>query len=136
MATRRFPGPAGVLALGALFCAVGSLLPVSHADVTASGLGTTVNEPAAGIFEITGGTRPNNGANLFHSFGDFTLDTPQVANFVNGSGLATANILGRVTGGNPSSIFGTIDTSSFAGANLFLMNPAGILFGQIGRAHV
>jgi len=40
-------------------------------------------------------------------------------------------ILGRVTGGNPSSIFGTIQTNAFGGfgnANLFLMNPAGVSF--------
>ena len=39
------------------------------------------------------------------------------------------NILGRVTGGNLSSIFGTIQTTGFGNANLFLMNSAGFLFG-------
>jgi hypothetical protein len=34
-----------------------------------------------------------------------------------------------VTGGNPSQIYGTIQTTDFPGANLFLMNPAGVLFG-------
>jgi hypothetical protein len=34
-----------------------------------------------------------------------------------------------VTGGNPSQIYGTILTTDFPGANLFLMNPAGVLFG-------
>src|SRR5437773_1829029 len=38
-------------------------------------------------------------------------------------------LLSRVTGGNPSSIFGTIQTTGFGSANLFLLNPAGVLFG-------
>ena len=52
-----------------------------------------------------------------------------MANFLNDSGLPTSNILSRVTGDNPSNIFGTIQTTNFAGANLFLLNPNGIVFG-------
>ena len=37
---------------------------------------------------------------LFHSFGDFNVPNNNIANFLNNSGLATSNILGRVTGGN------------------------------------
>ena len=58
-----------------------------------------------------------------------TSPTYNIANFFNDSGLATSNILGRVTGGNLSNIFGTIQTTGFGNANLFLMNPAGFLFG-------
>jgi filamentous hemagglutinin family protein len=50
----------------------------------------------------------------------FSNTTPQ---------LTTSNIIGRVTGGNVSSIFGTIDSASYPGANLFLLNPAGVFFG-------
>jgi filamentous hemagglutinin family protein len=66
---------------------------------------------------------------LFHSFGQFNVGTGDVANFFNETGLPTLNILSRVTGGNPSQIYGTIQTTDFPGANLFLMNPAGVLFG-------
>src|SRR5678816_4887301 len=59
-----------------------------------------------------------------------------VANFLNNSGLPTSNILGRVTGGNISNIFGTIQTTGFGGANLFLMNPAGFLFGPNATVQV
>ena len=48
------------------------------------------------------------------------------------SNLPTSNILARVTGGNPSSIFGAIQTNGaggFGNANLFVMNPAGFLLG-------
>ena len=52
------------------------------------------------------------------------------------SGLPTSNILGRVTGGNISNIFGTIQTTGFGNANLFLMNPAGFLFGPNATVNV
>jgi filamentous hemagglutinin family protein len=74
--------------------------------------------------------------NLFHSFGDFNVPTNNIANFLNDSGLATSNILGRVTGGNPSTIFGTIQTTGFGNANLFLMNPTGFLFGPNATVNV
>jgi filamentous hemagglutinin family protein len=55
---------------------------------------------------------------------------------LNDTGLPTTNILGRVTGGNVSNIFGTIQTSGFGNANLFLMNPAGFLFGPNATVNV
>ena len=76
---------------------------------------------------ITGGTRA--GSNLFHSFGEFSVGLGDTATFLNDSSLATDNILGRVTGGIRSDIFGMIQTSNFGNANLFLINPAGFLFG-------
>src|ERR1043165_9807734 len=82
------------------------------------------------------GTRPGGGANLFHSFGEFGVPNNNIANFLNDSGLATSNILGRVTGGNLSSIFGTIQTTGFGNANLFLMNPVGFLFGPNATVNV
>jgi large exoprotein involved in heme utilization and adhesion len=41
-----------------------------------------------------------------------------------------------VTGGNPSTIFGTIQTTGFGNANLFLMNPTGFLFGPNATVNV
>src|SRR4029453_9494532 len=40
-----------------------------------------------------------------------------------------ATLLGRVTAGRVSAIQGTIQTTNFPGANLFLLNPAGWVFG-------
>ncbi|MDR4468457.1 MAG: filamentous hemagglutinin N-terminal domain-containing protein, partial [Nitrospira sp.] len=107
--------------------------------ITPSGLNTQVSSPlpAEGNktqFDITGGTRA--GTNLFHSFGQFDVPTNNIANFLNDSGLATSNILGRVTNGNPSSIFGTIQTTGFDNAKLFLMNPSGIIFGPTASLNV
>jgi filamentous hemagglutinin family protein len=74
--------------------------------------------------------------NLFHSFGNFNVPNNNAANFLNNSGLPTSNILGRVTGGNASNIFGTIQTTGFGNANLFLMNPAGFLFGPNATVNI
>src|SRR5262245_50619166 len=109
--------------------------------ITSSGLNTQIsapiNIPGGKVqFDITGGTRPGAGANLFHSFGNFNVPTNNIANFLNETALPTSNILARVTGGNLSSIFGTIQTTGFGNANLFLMNPAGFLFGANATVNV
>jgi len=109
---------------------------VSDAQVTTSitsttgagDLGTSVTQ-AGNLYDIGGGTRPGNGPNLFHSFGDFSVGGGDIANFLNDTQLPTSNILGRVTGGNISNIYGTIQTTDFGNANLFLVNPSGIVFG-------
>src|SRR5215470_4401402 len=59
------------------------------------------------------------GGNLFHSFGQFGLTTAESATFA-GPPMVT-NVIGRVTGGSPSSIDGKIQ-SNIAGANLYLIN--------------
>jgi filamentous hemagglutinin family protein len=113
------------------------------APITSSGLNTQVSQPLAlpsgqTQYDITAGTRA--GTNLFHSFGDFGVPNNNIANFlntpVNGVLPSTSNILGRVTGGNISNIFGTIQTTGFGSANLFLMNPAGFLFGPNATINV
>jgi filamentous hemagglutinin family protein len=105
-------------------------------NITSSGLNTQVNQ-VGNSHNITGGTRPGNGPNLFHSFGNFSLGGGDVANFLNNTGLPTSNILGRVTGGNISNIYGTIQTTpSFGSANLFLMNPSGIMLGPSASLNV
>ena len=66
------------------------------------------------------------GNNLFHSFQEFNIDAGRGAYFANPA--AIENIFSRVTGVNPSEIFGTLGV--LGNANLFLMNPNGIIFGQ------
>jgi len=123
----------------ALLCAcvlIVALIPMSPSvgdaqvitNITPSGLSTQVNQ-VGNSYNITGGTRPGNGPNLFHSFGDFSVGGGDLANFLNNTSLPTSNILGRVTGGNLSTIDGTIQTTGFGSANLFLMNPSGIVLG-------
>ena len=96
--------------------------------ITSSGLGTVVSPPSNGTYEITGGTR--GGQNLFHSFGRFSVVAGETALFMNTTpNLVTRNILSRVTLGDMSRIDGTIDSLTYPGANLFLINPAGVIFG-------
>lgn len=107
--------------------------------ITPSGLTTQVtissSPPTDTVqYDITGGTRAE--TNLFHSFGDFNVPHHTIANFLNDKGLPTTNILGRVTGGHASNIFGTIQTTGFGDANLFLMNPAGLIFGPTASLNV
>ena len=110
----------------------------AQSPLTSSGLHTQVNQsPTNPVqYDITGGTRPGGGPNLFHSFGEFGVPANNIANFLNETGAATSNILSRVTGANPSNIFGTIQTTGFGNANLFLMNPAGIVFGPNASLNV
>lgn len=89
------------------------------------GTGTIVT-PSGQSFDISGGTLSPDQLNLFHSFEQLGLDPQQVANFLAQPQLR--NILGRVVGGDPSVIQGIIRVSG-GNANLFLMNPAGFVFG-------
>jgi filamentous hemagglutinin family protein len=66
------------------------------------------------------------GSNLFHSFLEFNLGEGQEVYFAAPPGIA--NIFSRVTGGNPSEILGKLGVNGTA--NLFLLNPNGIIFGQ------
>jgi filamentous hemagglutinin family protein len=72
------------------------------------------------------------GSNLFHSFQDFNIDNGRGAFFSNPTGIE--NILTRITGGNSSNIFGTLGV--LGNANLFLINPNGIVFGPNARLDV
>jgi len=73
------------------------------------------------------------GTNLFHSFQEFNVEEGRTALFTKPGGIE--NILTRVTGVNPSNILGTLSVSS-GNANLFLINPNGIVFGVNARLNI
>jgi filamentous hemagglutinin family protein len=81
--------------------------------------------------ELISGGAPR-GINLFHSFAEFNVGGGQQVYFANPTGIE--NILTRVTGGNVSNIFGTLGVDG--AANLFLLNPNGIIFGTNARLDV
>ncbi|MBW4633517.1 MAG: filamentous hemagglutinin N-terminal domain-containing protein [Iphinoe sp. HA4291-MV1] len=107
-------------------CTISALAPITtaKAQVSADGtVSTTVTTPDGKNFNINDGTR--RGGNLFHSFKDFSVPTGGSAVFNNPTDVQ--NIISRVTGGSISSINGLIKANGIA--NLFLLNPAGIVFG-------
>jgi filamentous hemagglutinin family protein len=72
------------------------------------------------------------GSSLFHSLREFNIGEGRGAYFENPSGIT--NIFSRVTGGNQSNILGTLGV--LGNANLFLINPKGIVFGPQARLDV
>ncbi|XHX77981.1 MAG: CHAT domain-containing protein [Stenomitos frigidus ULC029] len=82
-------------------------------------------------YDITGGTQA--GSNLFQSFQRLGLSASETANFL--ANPQIQNILGRVVGGEASVINGQIQVTG-SNANLFLLNPAGIIFGANASLNV
>ena len=115
----------GTLAIIPLTYAIA--LPTQAQTIVPANDGTgTMVTPNGQRLDIDGGQLSSDGNNLFHSFQEFGLDAGQTANFLSTPNID--NILGRVVGGNPSSINGLLQVSG-SDANLFLINPAGIVFG-------
>ena len=108
-----------------LFLLFPLLFPLrATAQISADGTtSTTVTDTETGVI-IENGDR--NGGNLFHSFDEFSLPSKTEAFFNNSSDIV--NIFSRVTGGRVSNIDGLIRANGTA--NLFLINPAGIVFGN------
>ncbi|MDM8525331.1 filamentous hemagglutinin N-terminal domain-containing protein [Desulfococcaceae bacterium HSG8] len=66
------------------------------------------------------------GTNLFHSFQQFNIHSGESATFTGPDSVQ--NIISRVTGGDPSWIDGKL-RSEIPGADMYLLNPAGMMFG-------
>ncbi|MEM9244638.1 MAG: filamentous hemagglutinin N-terminal domain-containing protein, partial [Cyanobacteria bacterium P01_F01_bin.153] len=82
---------------------------------------------------IQGGQLSGDQTNLFHGFNRFNVPTGHTADFQASPQLQ--NILGRISGGEPSFIHGTIQVSGGT-PNLFLLNPAGAVFGPNSQLNV
>ncbi len=101
--------------------------------------GTTATQVNGNAIAPTGAGTIN-GGNLYNSFNQFNVPQSGVIfntgnSAVNGADVR--NIINRVTGDNPSAILGTIESrQAFPNANLYLMNPNGIVFGQNARLDI
>ncbi|MGL4619330.1 MAG: filamentous hemagglutinin N-terminal domain-containing protein [Chroococcidiopsis sp.] len=113
----------------ALACYCDSAIAQITPDNTMGGENSRVTSSGE-VDAINGGA--TRGANLFHSFEEFNVDEGRAAIFNNSAGVE--NILTRVTGANPSNILGTLGVAG--NANLFLLNPNGIIFGANARLDV
>ncbi|NET90062.1 MAG: CHAT domain-containing protein [Kamptonema sp. SIO1D9] len=122
------------------FCSLLSLIgiitnnPVLAQSITPATDGTgTIISIDGQEFYIEGGSLSGDGTNLFHSFEQFGLSSEQIASFL--SHPEIRNILGRVVGGDPSIINGLIQVLG-GNSNLYLINPAGIVFGADAQLNV
>lgn len=84
-------------------------------------------------YQIDADSGYQNGQNLYHSFKTFNLDKGMTAHFTGPSTIQC--IISRVTGGEMSHINGTIK-SSIRGADFFLLNPSGVLFGESAQLDI
>ena len=128
----------GLESVRCLAITIGCVLPIVatslsvDAQVIPAADGTNTRSQTTGNqFDITGGQR--NGGNLFHSFDKFSFTRDQIVNIQ--SNPAIRNIFTRIVGGEASVIDGILKVSG-GSSNLYLMNPAGILFGPNVRLNL
>ncbi len=99
-------------------------------DNTLGNENSQVNSVSPQEQQIEGGAIRD--TNLFHSFSEFNIGENQIVNFVNPANIE--NIFSRVTGNNISGIQGSLGV--LGNANLFLINPNGISFGESASLNV
>ncbi len=119
-----------VIAAGALIYFGNTVLAQVTSDQTLGKENSVVTPVNPNVDRIDGGAV--RGSNLFHSFKDFNVGEGQRVDFANPAGIE--NIFSRVTGGNRSDILGTLGV--LGNANLFLLNPNGIIFGPNARLDI
>ncbi len=124
----------GCLTIVPLVLGCGNIYPgLAQSIIPASNATGTLVTPVGNKYNINGGMLSGDRTNLFHSFDKFGLSAGETANFI--SNPQIRNILGRVTGGNASLINGLIQVTG-GKSNLFLINPAGIVFGTNASLNV
>ncbi|MDY7005450.1 MAG: filamentous hemagglutinin N-terminal domain-containing protein [Cyanobacteriota bacterium] len=110
--------------------AIAQLLPDDTLGEENSVVTPNVNIKGIESDRIDGGAQ--RGGNLFHSFQEFNVQRGRGVYFSNPDGVA--NILTRITGSNTSNILGTLGV--LGNANLFFINPNGIIFGPDAKLDI
>jgi filamentous hemagglutinin family protein len=111
-----------------LFLIITSFLsPSAYSEVTLDGSMGSAGTLSGPDYQITQDVGKLENGNLFHSFGRFNINSTESATFSGSAGIK--NIISRVTGGQASTIDGVL-RSTISGANVFFLNPAGIIFGE------
>jgi len=125
-----------------------AVFPAPPASAQSQGLVVRDGTLGDGPPEVGGGTDPlgqpatylitpemgeQRGSNLFHSFSSFGVATDETATFTGPDPIdgpqSVSNVISRVSGGEESRIDGTL-RSTIPGADLFLINPSGVVFGE------
>ncbi|MEM9217836.1 MAG: filamentous hemagglutinin N-terminal domain-containing protein [Cyanobacteria bacterium P01_F01_bin.150] len=119
-----------VFGWGIQHSAVGQIVPDNTLGLERSRINSDVQVRGDRADQITGGAV--RGSALFHSFGNFNVGDQQRVYFANPTGIE--HIFSRVTGSNRSDILGTLGIEG--PANLFLLNPNGIIFGENARLEI
>jgi len=113
-----------------IFITTLNITATSHAEVVLDGtlgVGGALSGPN---YLIGADLGRQHGDNLFHSFQSFNLQRLESATFLGPSGIQ--NVVSRVTGGNPSHIDGLL-SSNIPNADMYFLNPAGVMFGPNAR---
>jgi len=104
-----------------------------NAEITTDGtLGSRAHLPGPD-YQIGADLGRQHGGNLFHSFQDFNLNSLESVTFSGPNNVS--NVISRVTGGNPSNIDGLI-RSTMPNADMYFLNPYGIVFGENAQLDV
>ena len=132
------PGAAiriGLFAICSIFGVVPQISSAQHTPSIVVDGSLAPARPLGGpYYMITADLGKQMGNNLFHSFTQFGLAIGETATFnPPPTGPPVTNVIGRVTGGSPSSINGQINSNI---PNLYLINPSGIVFGANGTVNV
>jgi filamentous hemagglutinin family protein len=113
---------------GALGFALALMIPsTTRSEITLDGTMGPKGTLPGPDFRIGAELGKRVGHNLFHSFGEFNINTGESGTFTGPA--AIDNVISRVTGGSRSSIDGPL-RSTIPSANLWFINPNGVLFGK------
>ncbi len=110
-----------------------SIAPLTNAEVVLDGSLGVAGSLRGPNFQIDARLGQQVGSNLFHSFDRFNLNSRESATFTGPASIN--NLISRVTGGQVSHIDGLF-RSTMPQANVYFINPAGVMFGPNARLDV